>query len=268
MALSPGIHLVHDGPPQAPPLLLIHGSGASGASWTPVVPTLAAHHHVIRVDLPGCGQSPPASSYDVAEQAGRVAATLDGLGLRGLVVAGHSSGGYCATALAEQRPDLVSSLALISTGPSLDALSPEPLALRILMGPPVGALIWRMRSTRMLRRAIEATGARPVDVPAAMVADFKRISYRTFRSVLRANTAYIAERSVPARLGPLGLRVLVLFGDEDPRWAPSSAHQYEAVSTARVEMLPGVGHMPMLEAPDATCRLLLEFTAARARTFS
>ena len=57
-----GMCVVHDGPRQAPPLLLIHGSGASGASWSPVVPALAARHHVIRVDLPGCGRSAPAPS--------------------------------------------------------------------------------------------------------------------------------------------------------------------------------------------------------------
>jgi pimeloyl-ACP methyl ester carboxylesterase len=95
------MHVVHDGPRQAPPLLLIHGSGFSGASWNPVVPALAGHHHVIRVDLPGCGQSPPALSYDVPVQAGRVAAVLDDLGLRRVAVVGHSSGGYIATALAE-----------------------------------------------------------------------------------------------------------------------------------------------------------------------
>ncbi|MFI6180452.1 alpha/beta fold hydrolase [Nonomuraea sp. NPDC051191] len=108
---SHGMHVVHDGPRQAPPLLLIHGSGASGGFWSPMVPVLAAHHHLIRVDLPGCGQSPPAPSYDVPAQAGQVAALLDDLGLRHVAVAGHSSGGYVATALAEQRPDLVGSLA-------------------------------------------------------------------------------------------------------------------------------------------------------------
>jgi pimeloyl-ACP methyl ester carboxylesterase len=71
-----------------------------------VVPTLAERHHVIRVDLPGHGQSPPAPSYEVPEQARRVAALLDDLGVRHVTVAGHSSGGYIATALAEQRPDL------------------------------------------------------------------------------------------------------------------------------------------------------------------
>jgi pimeloyl-ACP methyl ester carboxylesterase len=263
---SYGMHVVHDGPRQGPPLLLIHGSGASGACWGPVVGALADHHHVIRVDLPGCGQSPPAPSYDVPEQAGRVAVLLDDLGLRHVTLAGHSSGGYVATALAEQRPDLVGSLALISTGPSLDALLPQPFILRALLAPPLGPLLWPRRSDAMIRKGISATTARPVDVPGDAVADLKNITYRTFRKVLRRNAAYIAERSVPERLADLNVPVLVIFGAADPRYEPSSAHDYDAVPNARVEMLPGVGHVPILEAPEVTSELLLGFTATAAGT--
>jgi pimeloyl-ACP methyl ester carboxylesterase len=257
---SRGMHVVRDGPRQAPPLLLIHGSGAAGSFWSPVVPMLAGHHHVIRVDLPGCGQSPPAPSYDVPAQADRVAAVLDDLDLGPVTVVGHSSGGYVATALTERRPDLVRSLALVSTGPSLDAFLPQPLILRLLLAPPLGPLLWRRRSDAVIRRGLSVTAARPVDIPDEVVADVRAITYRTFRAVLRQNTAYIAERSVPERLAALDLLVLVIFGAADPRWDPASAHQYAVVPTARVEMLPGVGHLPPFEAPEATSTLLLGFT--------
>ncbi|UJW29816.1 alpha/beta hydrolase [Saccharothrix sp. AJ9571] len=262
---SQGMHVVHDGPRQAPPLVLIHGSGASGASWSPVVPALACHHHVIRVDLPGCGQSPPPPSYEVPVQASRVAAVLDDLGLRHAAVVGHSSGGYVTTALAEQRPDLVRSVALISCGPHLDALLPQPLILRILLGPPFGPLIWPRRSDAMIRKGILATTARPVDIPDDTVADFKRTSYHAFRTLSRRNVAYLAERSVPDRLAALGVPVLAIFGAADPRWDPSSVHQYEAVPHARIELLSGVGHLPMFEAPETTSELLLGWTS-RQRT--
>ncbi|WP_240809730.1 alpha/beta fold hydrolase [Actinomadura sp. WMMA1423] len=259
---SHGMHVVHDGPRQAPPLVLIHGSGASGGTWNPMIPTLAARHHVIRVDLPGCGQSPPAPSYGVPDQADRVAGLLDDLGLRHAAVAGHSSGGYVATALAERRPDLVGPLVLISSGPSLDALLRQPLLLRVLLSPPLGPLLWAMRSDAMIRRGIAATAASPVDVPDDLVAGVQAITYRSMRTVLRRNTDYVAERSVPERLAALEAPVLVIFGAADPRWDPSSARRYEAVPHARVEMLPDVGHLPVLEAPEATCELLLAFTAA------
>lgn len=260
---SHGMHVVHDGSTQAPPLLLVHGSGASSGFWNPVVPALAAHHHVVRVDLPGCGQSPPAASYDVRSQAGRVAALLDDLGIRRAAVAGHSSGGYVATAIAEARPDLVGSLALVSSGPSQDAFLRQPLVLRALTAPPFGRLLWAARSDAAIRRWIGAMCVRPVEVADDVIAELQGTTYRALRAVLRGNTEYITERTVPRRLAALDVPVLAVFGDADPRWEPASAHQYGTVPGARVEMLPGVGHLPMVEAPEATAGLLLGFTAVR-----
>jgi pimeloyl-ACP methyl ester carboxylesterase len=56
--------------------------------------------------------------------------------------------------------------------------------------------------------------------------------------------------------------VLVIFGAEDRRWYSSSAADYRAVPGARVEMLPGVGHTPIVEDPRVSARLLLDFIAA------
>ncbi|MEV4075241.1 alpha/beta fold hydrolase [Nonomuraea fuscirosea] len=260
-----GMYVARHGPRQAPPVLLIHGSGASGGFWNPVVPALAARHHLIRVDLPGCGKSPPAPSYDVPAQAGRVAALLDDLGLDHVAVVAHSSGGYIATALAEQRPGLVGSLALISAGPRPDALLRQPFILRVLLAPPLGPLLWTRRTDAMIRKGIGAAAARPVHLPDDVVADVRNITYRSMRTVLRRNTAYIAERSVPERLAALRLPVQVIFGAADPRWDPASARLYEAVPDARVELLPGVGHLPMMEAPETVGELLLSFMATSQR---
>ncbi|TWD75413.1 pimeloyl-ACP methyl ester carboxylesterase [Kribbella amoyensis] len=260
----PRMQVVHDGPENASPLLLIHGSGASGATWAPMVGTLAGRHHVLRVDLPGCGQSSPAPTYDVPDQAAAIAALLDDLALRNVPVAGHSSGGWVAIALADKRPDLVGSLVLISTATGLDAQQPQPFILRALLAPPFGPLLWPLRSDSMIRKGIGATTARPVEIPDDAIADLKNITYRTFRKVLRCNGAYVAERSTPDRLADLDVPVLVIFGAADPRYYPESARQYEAVPNTRLEMLPGVGHIPMLEAPEATSELLLGFTAAAA----
>lgn len=261
---SHGMHVVRDGPPQAPALLLVHGSGMSSGFWNPVVPALAAGHHVIRVDLPGCGRSQPAGSYGVTVQAGRVAALLDGLGVRTVGAVGHSSGGYVATALAERRPGLVRSLALVSCGPRPGALLPQPLALRALTAPPFGRLLWAARSDAAVRTWIGAMCVRPAGLPDGALAELRGTTYRALRSVLRGNTAYIAERSMPERVAALGLPALVVFGAADPRWEPSSAHEYGAVPGARVEMLPGVGHVPMVEAPEQTGALLRQFAAACA----
>lgn len=102
-----------------------------------------------------------------------------------------------------------------------------------------------------------------MDIPDDLVAELRGITYRTFKTVLREYTAYVTEQSVPDRLAALAapVPVLVIFGAADPRWGPSSAHQYSAVANTQVELLPGVGHLPILETPEMTSKLLLDFTA-------
>lgn len=254
-----GIHLLQDGPDTAPPLLLIHGSGAAAVTWEPVVPALAERFRVLRVDLPGCGRSSTAETYAVEDQADRVAAVLADLGLdRDVAVVGHSSGGYVATALAERHPAVVGKMALLSTGPSMDALLPEPALVRLLTGAALGALVWPLRTDAMLRKGIAATAARPITVDDEVVDDLKRTRFWTFRAIMQANGRYLEKQSVPERLLRLGRPPLVVFGDADPRWDPASAHEYDVVPGARVEYLAGVGHVAMLEAPEETARLLLD----------
>ncbi|MGW5381052.1 alpha/beta fold hydrolase [Nocardia sp. NPDC003963] len=254
-----GLHVVIDGNPAAPPLLLIHGSGATGSIWAPMVPSLATEYRVVTIDLPGCGRSAPAPTYAVAQQADRTAAVLDELGVRNPKVVGHSSGGYVATALVERRPDLVGELVLVSTGPSHAALLPEPAILRVLTAPPFGPLVWAIRTDAMTRRGLAAMAAAPITVPDGVVADLRRTSYRTFRAILAANGDYIAARTVPERLAEAGKPLLAIFGDADPRWDPASLHRYETVPGAELEYLRGVGHIAMLEDRDALARAILGY---------
>jgi pimeloyl-ACP methyl ester carboxylesterase len=258
-ARRPGeLHVVEAGSPTAPTMLLIHGTAGSLVWWDPIVPALAVHFHVVRVDLAGHGQSPLARSYDVATQASGVGAVLDRLGAGPATVVGHSSGGFVATALAEQRPDIVRSLVLINTGPAPDAFAPQGPLSRLLTLPLVGRLIWTLRSDGSIRKGLSTAFTRPVEIPDAIVDAVRDMTYRAFTEAPRASLAYIAQRSMPARLAELDARVLVIFGTEDRRWRSQSAESYRAVPNARVELLRGVGHTPMLEGPEITTKLILD----------
>jgi pimeloyl-ACP methyl ester carboxylesterase len=255
------MNVIEDGPRENPSLLLIHGTAASLAWWHPVLPELIQHHHVIRLDLPDHGQSAPARSYGVAEQASRVAAVLDKLGSHPVIVIGHSSGGYVATALAEERPDLVRAVALINTGPRPDALWPQSAVVRALSSRPLRRVAWSLRSLA-IRPALRSAFTRPVDIPDDLVAAVREMTYTAFASAPSQSTAYIVERALPDRLASLDLPLLVIFGAEDHRWNSSSAHFYEVVPGARLELLSGIGHTPMFEAPEVTSRLRLDFAAS------
>lgn len=237
-------HVVADGKPAAPALLLIHGTGASTAWWDPVVPALAGAYRVIRVDLPGHGRSlSPARGYDIPAQADRVGAALNRLGPGRVTVIGHSTRRLGGTALAEQRPDAVAALALIDIGPSPDASSiDQDLLDRLLLVPLLGGL----RTDATIRKAMRTAFTRPVEIPDAFIASARGMTYRAVAGTMRGALSYLRQRSLPDRLAALGLPVLVIFGVEDRRWRSSSADAYRVLPGARVELLPGVGHTPRL----------------------
>lgn len=86
-----------------------------------------------------------------------------------------------------------------------------------------------------------------------------------FAATWQAPQVYLEEQTLPERLKGLGKPLLVIFGEDDRRWRPSSAADYLVVPEARVEMLPGSGHTPILEDPARTAELLLAFTSASPR---
>ena len=256
------MHVAAEGRPGAPALLLIHGTVGSTAWWDPVVPALAGACRVIRVDLLGHGRSSsPAGGYDIPAHARRVGAALDRLGAGRVTVIGHSMGCMVATALAEQRPDKVAALALIDMGPSLDAAIPEGLLVRLLLARCPGRLLWRLRTETIIRKALSSAFTRPVDIPGAIIEAALGMTHRALAGTARGSLDYMRQQNLPDRLAALGVPVLVIFGTEDARYPSSSAAAYRAVPGARVELLPGVGHTPMMENPQATGTLLLEFAA-------
>jgi pimeloyl-ACP methyl ester carboxylesterase len=257
------VHVVQDGRPGAPALLLIQNAAAPIDLWDPVVPALAGAYRVIRVDLLGHGRPGPAARYDVPAQASRAGAALDRLGVGRVTVIGHSSGGMVAAALAEQRPGQVAALVLINTGPSPDAKLPDPPLARLLNVPLAGRLLWRLKTEATIRKAAHTAFTRPVDIPDAFIAHMQGMTYRSFTATMRGYWDYLGQRSIPDRIAGLGLPVLVIFGSEDRRWRSSSAAAYRDVPGARVELLPGVGHTPIVEDPQTTAKLLLAFAAAR-----
>ncbi|GAA4503621.1 alpha/beta hydrolase [Actinoallomurus oryzae] len=253
------IHVCQDGPRDAPALLLIHGSASSTRSWDPMVPLLTGSHRVIRIDLLGHGRSakPADRGYALPDQADRVGAALDRLGVEHAVVVGHSSGGAVATALAEQCPDLVTALALINTGPRLDAfIAPESAAAGPSQWPPADEQLRRFAST-----AFRRAGYR---IPPELLDDVRAMTYHTFTATMQATRHYLEQRALPDRLAVLGKPLLVIFGEDDRRWRSSSASDYRAVPGAKVELLPGLGHSPLLEDPPRTAAPLLAFAATHA----
>src|SRR5215467_1285464 len=93
-------------------------------------------------------------------------------------------------------------------------------------------------------------------IPLELLNEVRAMTLHSLTTTTQASRDYLKEQALPNRLAPLGKPLLVIFGEEDRRWRSSSAADYRAVPGARVEMLPGIGHTPILEDPARTASSL------------
>ncbi|WP_425462201.1 alpha/beta fold hydrolase [Micromonospora pisi] len=99
-------------------------------------------------------------------------------------------------------------------------------------------------------------------VPQQLVGDSRSLTYHALTATSRASNDYLTQRPLSDRLTSLGKPLLVIFGELDQRWRSSSAALYRSITGAKVELVPGVGHSPMLEDPPHTTGLLLSFISS------
>lgn len=225
-------------------IVCVHGAGGSHRHWGALLAALAEHGRVIAVDLPGHDRSAGPARAALAAYAADLRALIAALGLERPIVAGHSMGAAVALELAVAEPALVGGLALIGAAARLrvapwlvDGLASEPAAT-------VARLVALMYPTAELRG------------PAA--ADYLRWPAR-----LRDDFLLCDGWDIRARLAGLALPALVVGGEADAMTPPKLAEELRALLGAQLVLLPGVGHVPMVEAPEATAAALVAWLEER-----
>ncbi|MFD7011489.1 alpha/beta fold hydrolase [Rhodococcus jostii] len=267
------------GPPGAPPVVLLHGLGATNASILPVLADLAAEHRVLAPDLPGFGSSAaPNWDYDPVQLQRWLRAFLDTVDAPASAVIGHSLGGRVALELALRNPETVRSLVLLCP-----------------------ALAFRRRQLTALARRIPADLARlPIAFPHRLLHEGTRGAYRTLfadpdrvplhwfdaaadeweltlrdtghRRALWSATLglYLDEpfgdRGLWNRVAQLAVPTLCVWGADDPLVPARFADHLTATAPqVRSVTLPDCGHLPQFEWPEATGALIDDFLTRTAR---
>ena len=142
-----GITLYYETHGAGRPLILLHGGLGSGEMFGPILPTLAANHQVIAVDLQGHGRTADIDRpLDVRLMAGDIAALIAHLGLERPDLVGYSLGGGVALFTAVRYPDKVGKLVMASTNIRTDAIDAE---MRRQQGQVSAAAAEFMRETPM-----------------------------------------------------------------------------------------------------------------------
>jgi len=245
---------------EGPAILLLHGFGAAIDWWDDVASSLALHHCVIRVDLIGHGgTAAPRGGYAIPQQAQLVAAVLDELGVAYITVIGHSMGGEVAVALAEIQPKRIARMILIDSPPTPE--TSFSIMTKVYLMPVIGELLSHFQSDGAIRKGLAQGFAPGFAIPEEFVSDLKRLTYSAFRKAHRESIVYRTTRPPYERLAELkpSPPLLVIFGSLDAIVPPEHAKLFERVPGAKVAMIEGVGHSPMVEAPLKTLKLIDTF---------
>ena len=258
------------GPRDAPPVILLHGLGATNASMLPLLADLSRDHRVIAPDFPGFGASgAPHWRYRATDLARWLDAFLTVIDAKPAALVGNSLGGRVALEIGMTAPSSVSRMVLLCPSPAFRRLRQFTPLVRLL--PPdavVPPLPMPHRAVVMGIRTMFSNPDRLAPTWYDAAADEHRRVMRDYRhrraffSCLKQ--IYMEEafgdRGFWDRLPQMRTPALFIWGDRD-RLVPASfeRHVLAAVPDAESICLPDSGHVPQFEHPEETARLTRQF---------
>ncbi len=242
-----GIRIAYQRAGTGPPLVLLHGIYDDSRTWRPQIEGLSDEFTVVAWDAPGCGQSsdPPETFY-LSDWADTLAGFITALGLERPHVLGLSLGSMFALELYRRHPTVPRSLMLASAYAGwVGSLSPEMVeqrkqrALREIDQPPEQ---WIPDWIPELLTSHAPAGA--ADEVIAVMSEFHPAGARTMVKTL-------ADVDLRDALPLIAVPTLLLYGGADTRAPLTVAEDLHArIPGSRLVVLPGIGHMSNVDAPD------------------
>jgi len=227
-------------------LILIHGAGGTHLYWPPQIRRLP-QHDVLALDLPGHGESRGKAMNNITAYAESTVEFMDRLEIGRAVLCGHSMGSAIVQRISLDYPQRVRGLVLVGGGarlkvhPSLidDCRSADTYPRAVAQ-----ILEWSF-SQRADQKLVALAGERMKEVPAS-----------TLSTDLAACDSFDARSEVAGINQP----TLIICGEDD-LMTPVKFSRYlaENIHIAKIEVIPGAGHMVMLEKPGQVAGLIYEF---------
>ncbi len=254
------VHLRDEGPRDAVPLVLVHGTSASLHTWDGWSAALRAQHRVITFDLPGFGLTGPFSGryadrgYGGEELARFVLELLDELKVDRFAIGGNSLGGEVAWRVASLAPQRVQRLVLVdAAGYELRSES-LPIGFRVASLPGVNRVFEWLLPRGMVEASVREVYGDPSRVTPALIDRYFEITLREGNRralVQRFQAQAIDLQSVPAhvaRLRALQVPTLLIWGARDRLIPPALGERFKTdIAGSRLVVLDGLGHVPQEE---------------------
>lgn len=271
------IHYVQSGSPQSekPPLLLVHGFGASTDHWRKNIAQLQQDFSVWAIDLLGFGRSAkPDLQYSGDLWRDQLFDFITEVVGESVVLAGNSLGGYASLCVAAQRPTAAAGLILLnSAGPFSDSQKTtrranplQKLSRAILLQSWVNYLLFQhLRRRSTIRKTLEKVYLDKNAVTNELVEDIYRPSCdpganKVFASVFKTPQG----EKVDVLLQQLSCPLLLLWGTADP-WmkVEERAPKFRQYYPNLTEHYLTAGHCPHDEIPDQVNQLIRSWVIAQ-----
>ena len=266
------------------PLVMVHGLGGNALNWMDVGPSLARHHRAVALDLAGFGQTP---LFDRSAALGAneelVGAFIEKLFDEPVVLMGNSMGGHISILVGADHPELVSRLVLVDPAvPGVHVRRPAPPMLGVMAALSVPGLAENLLDRRLrsvsaellVRETLALVCVDPSRLSREIVEAHVRLTQeraglggqnqRAFVQATRSLGLRMADPRFWARARQVSAPVLVIHGERDRLIPVAAARELERrVRGWELEVLEGVGHVPMMETPDLFIRVLSDWMAYR-----
>lgn len=249
------VHVRDEGPRDAPAILLVHGSSASLHTWEPWVARLSDDYRVVTYDQPGHGLTGPhpEGDYPTESFVDTLAGVVDNLGLTRFVVGGNSMGGWTSWNYALAYPDRIDGLLLIDSSGAPRA-EPEsvPIGFRLVRMPGISILAEKITPRSIIESSLRQSVSNQDMIDEAMVDRYyDLILYPGNRRATFERGDFDRTEANPETMATLTMPTLLMWGAED-ELVPLSAGEWfdEHIPDSALIAYPGIGHIPMEEAPD------------------
>jgi cis-3-alkyl-4-acyloxetan-2-one decarboxylase len=265
------LHYVDEGPPDASPVLMLHGNGTWSYMYRrPLAELAAAGHRCVAYDHMGFGRSdkpPYMGAYSLERHVQNALAVIDGLDLRDVLLVLHDWGGPIGLGAALERPDRLRGVVLLNTWawelpsflpPFIREFRTEGLGEILALG---GNLF-----VESIPGGMHSRDTDPVMMQAyrAPFPDYwSRVGTLAFQRdipLTERDRSAALMGSIHDRLTDLQVPVLLVWGMRDPVFQPVFLDQWrELFPDARSVELADAAHFVLEDSPDAVCAALRDF---------
>jgi len=240
------------------PVVFVHGFCEDLTMWNAFQPLDLSKYSILKIDMPGFGQSDVDHSLSMTSIAKDIKAVLDREQIDTCIYIGHSMGAYVGLAFAEYYPDFLKGFGLFHSHPYAD--SEEQKSARTK----ANEFIVKHGSKLLVKQLIPKLFAEEYLAQNEVLVN-NLVSYGctfTADGIRTANAAMLQRKDRASVLEQLDCPVLFIAGDQD--YAVPTDVSLEMIflpSVASIHMLRGCGHMGMYERKEETEEIVREFVA-------